>query len=405
MHAPPESQPERTGSEARRSGAGSLRILHVVEAAFAGTGRHVVDLVRGTVAAGHEVHLIYSPRRMEPGFGAELAALGSVPMTALPMHQGPSAGDLATILAVRRYLRRHGPFDVIHGHSSKGGAVARLAAIGLGSRRVYTAHAFKSMDPTLGTGARLLYGGIEVLLGRTCTDIVIAVSEEERSHAVHLGIQAERCRYVPNAAQLPAQLPERGAARRSFGVPWDAPCLLFIGRLAPQKAPQRFVELVGALAAGMPGLRALMLGYGPLEPAVREQIHLAGLDDRIALFTDRRGWDGIAAADLLVVTSDYEGMPYVLLEAAALGLPIVTTEVGGARRVVVPGENGLIVPPGDAAALETAVRTVLGDPARFMRAHPSAWTTADMVAATLGTYREGSPARIGRWRCGATAGL
>jgi glycosyltransferase involved in cell wall biosynthesis len=377
--------------------AGRLRILHVVEAAFAGTGCHVIDLARGMLELGHEVHLAYSPIRMEQRFARELGELAAVRSVAVPMRQAPGLADIRAVRAVRRYLRRHGPFDVVHGHSSKGGAVARLAAAGLDVARVYTAHAFKSMDPALGGSTRRLYGGVEALLGRTLSDAVIAVSREEEGHARLLGIPGGRCRHIPNAVRLPDDLPGRAAARALFGLADDEPCLLFVGRLAPQKAPERFVDLVRDLAPAIPRLRGLMLGFGPLEAAVRRWIAEAGLGERIALHTDRRGWDGIAAADLLVATSDYEGMSYVLLEAAAAGLPIVTTDVGGVRGVVAPGENGLIVPAGDAAALRDATRAVLADRARFARPRGATWTLPDMVTATVAVYGERCRGR-GRWR-------
>jgi glycosyltransferase involved in cell wall biosynthesis len=306
--------------------------------------------------------------------------------------------DIQAVRAVRRYLLRHGPFDVVHGHSSKGGAVARLAAVGLGIARIYTAHAFKSMDPALGGSARRLYGGMEALLGRNFSDTVIAVSREEARHARILGIPDDRCRHIPNAVRLPDDLPDRATARALFGLTDDNPCLLFIGRLASQKAPERFVDLVRDLVPAMPRLRGLMLGFGPLEAAVRRRIAEAGLGGHVALHTDRRGWDGIAATDLLVATSDYEGMSYVLLEAAAMGVPIVTTDVGGVRGVVTPGENGLIVPPGDAVALHDAARAVLLDPARFTCACRATWTLPDMVAATIGVYGERCTGRVRRWR-------
>lgn len=384
----------RPGTAAGRSLA-ALRILHVVEAAFAGTGRHVLDLMRGTIEQGHEVHLAYSPLRMERRFAEELRALDAVRSVAVPMRRAPGLADIAAAGAVRRYLRRHGPFDVVHGHSSKGGVVARLAAVGLDVARVYTAHAFKSMDPTLGWAARRFCGGTEALLGRHFSDIVITTSPEETRHAHLLGIPAARCRCIPNASHPPGDLPDRAAARALFDLADDSPCLLFVGRLVPQKVPERFVDLVRDLLPEMPRLRGLMLGFGPLEPAVRQRIAAAGLGRHIALHTDRRGWDGIAAADLLVVTSDYEGMPYILLEAAAVGLPIVTTDVGGARLVVTPHENGLIVPPGDAAALLRAARTVLVDRTRFAGARRPARTPADMVAATIEVYRERRTRRVG----------
>jgi glycosyltransferase involved in cell wall biosynthesis len=308
------------------------------------------------------------------------------------MQPMPDLADLEAILKVRSYLRQHGPVDVVHGHSSKGGAIARIAACGLASRRVYTAHAFKTMDPRCGRVGRSVFAGIELALGRFATDAVIAVSLDEGRHARDLGIPASRCRIVPNAVRIPSDVPDRASARRQLGVPAAAPCLLFVGRLDTQKAPERFVSLAASLLEEFPDLHALMLGFGPLEAAMRRRIEAAGVQERVLLHTDQRGWDGMAAADLLVLTSDYEAMPYVLLEAAALGLPIVSTEVGGARQIVRDGRNGLVVPPRDAVALRSAVAKVLRNRAAFAGPIVAAWKFEDMIAATLAVYQEGRPA-------------
>jgi glycosyltransferase involved in cell wall biosynthesis len=371
---------------------GRLKILYVVEATFAGTGRHVLDLVAAMLERGHEVHLAYSPCRMDERFARELRAFERLHIFSLPMQPMPDLADLEAILKVRSYLRQHGPVDVVHGHSSKGGAIARIAACGLASRRVYTAHAFKTMDPRCGRVGRSVFAGIELALGRFATDAVIAVSLDEGRHARDLGIPASRCRIVPNAVRIPSDVPDRASARRQLGVPAAAPCLLFVGRLDTQKAPERFVSLAASLLEEFPDLHALMLGFGPLEAAMRRRIEEAGVQERVLLHTDQRGWDGMAAADLLVLTSDYEAMPYVLLEAAALGLPIVSTEVGGARQIVRDGRNGLVVPPRDAVALRSAVAKVLRNRAAFAGPIVAAWKFEDMIAATLAVYQEGRPA-------------
>jgi glycosyltransferase involved in cell wall biosynthesis len=364
-----------------------LKILYVVEATFAGTGRHVLDLVAAMLDRGHEVHLAYSPCRMDERFARELPAFEGLHVLSLPMRPTPGLADLRAILKVRRYLRKHSPMDVVHGHSSKGGAVARIAAWGLGSRRVYTAHAFKTMDPRLGRVSQSVFAGIELALGRFASDAVIAVSLDEDRHARDLGIPADRRRVVPNAVRIPSDVPSRASARRRLGVPAAAPCLLFVGRLDTQKAPERFVSLAANLFGEFPDLHALMLGFGPLEAVVRRRIEAAGLQQRVLLHTDQRGWDGMAAADMLVLTSDYEAKPYVLLEAAAVGLPIVSTEVGGARQVVRDGRNGLIVPPRDPEALRSAVAKVLRNHAAFASPVVASWTFEDMIAATLEIYR------------------
>src|SRR5438045_5689697 len=109
-----------------------LRVLLVVESSAAGTGRHVMDLAEGLLARGCEVHLIYSARRMDQMFADRLAKLPAMKRLSLPMRRNIHPGDFGIVRAVRRYLGEFGPFDLIHGHSSKGGAVARLAAIGRG---------------------------------------------------------------------------------------------------------------------------------------------------------------------------------------------------------------------------------------------------------------------------------
>lgn len=376
----------------RLARAPALRILYVIEATGGGVGRHLIDLAAGMLAAGHEVHLAYSPVRMEPRFAKEMAELAGARLVSVPMLSEPGPTDLRAIRAVRAYLRRHGPFDVVHGHSSKGGAIARLASTGLGLSRVYTAHAFKTMDPELGGVARRLYGGIEGVLGRFLSDVVISVSAEEAAHARALGIPQARSRTVPNGVRKPDDVPDRATARRLFGLPDAAPCILFTGRLAPQKAPERFVELIAGLVKERPDLHGLMLGFGPLEAAVRGQIAAAGLEGRISLHTGMRAWEGMAAADMLALTSNYEGMSYVLLEAAAMGLPILTTDVAGASVVVRAGENGFVVPPGDAPGLLAAARTMLADLPRFGQSRQRPWTIDDMVAATEDIYRERRPA-------------
>jgi glycosyltransferase involved in cell wall biosynthesis len=389
---PPRRLSNRSGPIKGASVRRRLKILYVVESTFAGTGRHVLDLITAMLERGHEVHIAYSPVRMDERFARDLRAFERLHVLSLPMRPMPGVADLWGSLKVRRYLQQHGPMDVVHGHSSKGGAIARIASWGLGSRRVYTAHAFKTMDPCLGRVRRSVFASIELVLGRFASDAVIAVSLDEARHARELGIPAGRCRIVPNAVRIPPDLPDRTSARRQLGVPAAAPCLLFVGRLDTQKAPDRFVSLAASLLRDFRDLHALMLGSGPLEAAVRLRIERAGLKERVLLHTNQRGWDGMAAADLLVLTSHYEGMPYVLLEAAALGLPIVSTEVGGARQIVRDGQNGLVVPQRDAAALHSAATKVLGNHSAFAGRIAAAWTFDDMIAATLAVYREDYPA-------------
>src|SRR5690348_13929293 len=107
-----------------------LRILQVVAAPGHGSGRQVINLAEELRDLGHEVHVIYSPLRISPDFRARLEALRDVKRAAIPMLRPLHPSDIRAALAIRAYIRENGPFDIVHGHSSKGGALARIAALG-----------------------------------------------------------------------------------------------------------------------------------------------------------------------------------------------------------------------------------------------------------------------------------
>ncbi len=344
----------------------------MLEASFAGAGQHVLDLAEGLLALGQEVHLVYSPRRMEPRFADALQVLEAKGLVTagVPMGPEPGAEDLAAIWRVRRYLTTAGPFDVVHGHSSKAGAVARLAATGLGVRRIYTPHAFKTMDPECPRGRFLLYGAVERLLARFATDRLVVTSTEEARHARSQGLPVEKTTVIPYGVRIPADLPERARARASFQLPEDAPVLAWIGRFVPQKAPERFIATIAGLRHELPDMRALMLGYGQLEAKVRDLIRTRDLAAVVQLHGNRRGWDALAAADLLVLTSRYEAMPYVVLEAQALGVPVVATDVAGLREIPVASSIRIAPNSDDPTGLIAYVRAALGERGPLPRRAP-----------------------------------
>ncbi|SIP95660.1 Glycosyltransferase involved in cell wall bisynthesis [Rhizobium sp. RU20A] len=323
-----------------------MRILQLLEPSGGGSGRHFVDLCRGLAARGHAVEAVYSPLRAEEGFVRELKALPIDRVHAVAMTRAPGPSDLAAFRQIRRILKAGPRFDIIHGHSSKTGALARLRLPGPHVPRVYTPHAFRTMDPTLGSKGRLLFGGIESLLGRGFTDALICVSRDEYDHALALGLPARRLHVIVNGTAAPR--PDMAeTVRAAFGIPKSALVIGFVGRLSPQKAPERLVTAFTSIAAKRPEAHLLMIGSGELEKPLRAQIAAAGLSGRIHLTAAFTGPQAIPAFDLLAMPSRYEAMSYVMLEAVAAGKPIVTTNVGGATTAVVDGETGLIVANSD----------------------------------------------------------
>src|SRR5262245_4101602 len=127
-----------------------LNVAFVIEATHGGTARHLLELASGLTADGHSVHVIYSHRRAESRFIKGLSEMPGIRTAVVDMRREPHPSDAVACIAIRRYLRKRGPFDVVHGHSSKGGALARLAAFGLPVARIYTPHCFRTTDPGLG---------------------------------------------------------------------------------------------------------------------------------------------------------------------------------------------------------------------------------------------------------------
>ena len=380
-----------------------MRILLVIEAAGGGSGRHVIDLARELARQGHHVAVIYSPTRTEPRFEAEIAALPIV-LARLPMRRAVGPWDIPTARAMKRLVAQLGPFDIVHAHSSKAGALLRAVAP-KGAARVYTPHAFRTMDPGLGGAARVAYGVVEALLARFCTDALIAVAPEEAAHARNLGIPARKIHTIVNGVS-PAPPVNRVEARAELGLAPDDIAVGFVGRLCEQKDPERFARAIRIARAADPRIRGVVLGDGELAEGVRR----AG-GDGVALFKGRDARLFLPAFDLFAMTSRYEGMPYVLLEALQAGLPIVSTEVGGTS-VAVDGRNGLLAPVDVTAEGFAALLLKMTDPVtRAAMASASAKlgetvTVETMVAATKAIYamaRLGAHSRTPRELASASA--
>ncbi len=341
------------------------RVLLVTQASGGGVGRHMIDLAEGLAERDVEVVGLYSPRKLDTACRERLAGAELPPMIAFPLRRALHPADAADLWRLVRKARELGPFDLIHGHSSKGGAMARLAGYLLRIPAVYTPNAFVTQDPELRAWQRSFYGRIERFLGQY-TAALIAVSPEEVQHARALGIDANRIHMIPNGITPPA-FPGKSEARARLGIGPEEVVIGFVGRLTAQKAPDVMLEAFAQALARGPAMRLVMVGDGPLAADVRRRIERLGLGERVLALGDVVATEVMPSFDLFCLSSRYEGMPYVLIEALAAGLPIVTTEIGGAALCVEPEGNGLIVPRDNAAALAQALVELAADESRRRR--------------------------------------
>lgn len=200
------------------------------------------------------------------------------------------------------------------------------------------------------------------------SDAFIAVSEHDRRKMIDVErIPPERAILIPNG--IPGPRPRTGSdVRAGLGIPPAAPVAGAIGNLRPQKAYAHLIEAAARARDRIPGLRVLIAGDGPEREALDARIAELGLRETVTLLGSRADvGDLLAAMDVVVSSSSFEGSPLALMEAMAASTPIVATAVGGVPDLVVDGETGLLVPPGDPGRLAEALTRVLGDPGLAQR--------------------------------------
>jgi glycosyltransferase involved in cell wall biosynthesis len=336
-----------------------LRVLLAMEAAGGGAGRHVLDLAEGLLRRDHDVCLVYSADRAEDWCSSAIQAMPALTTRELPMRRAVGADDLQLTLQLRRLIDETGPFDVLHGHSSKAGALLRLAAIGKATPCIYTPHAFITLNPDLAYGARFAYRTAEWLLSYLA-NVIICVSEQEFAHARSMGIPASKLSMVHNGIR-PLAAVDRHAMRAELRLAQNDICVGFVGRLSAQKSVDRLMHAFAAALHDDLSLRLVIVGDGPDRPALEELARTLGVGPRVIFTGSRNGADAMAAFDIFALPSRYEAFPYVLLEAAARGLPIVMTETGGAHSVVRHEKNGFIVPQDEIEFLAARLGQLAGD--------------------------------------------
>jgi glycosyltransferase involved in cell wall biosynthesis len=204
-------------------------------------------------------------------------------------------------------------------------------------------------------------------------DVVIAVSREDRRKMIDVEhLDPERVRFIPNGIRRPK--PGRPhVVRRELGIPKDAKVVGAVGSLRPQKALGRLVVAAEALISDFPDLRVLIVGDGEQHDAIREEVKRRGLGDHVLLLGYRSDvQDVLAAIDVCVSTSQWEGSPLAVMEYMAAGKPIVATSVGGVPDLITDGTHGLLVERDNDQRLADSIRTVLGNPELAARLGASA---------------------------------
>lgn len=301
------------------------------------------DLVAKAREAGHEVVLM-------PHLRSEISP----------------ADDRRAFTDLRACLK---DFDVVHTHSSKAGALGRLAAHRAGiSRIVHTFHGFP-FHQFQSWPRRAAYIQIERSVGKF-TDVFLAVGPAVAAEAIVRRIAPpERVRTIGVGVAKALTAPgvnDRAEARRILGVPPGMQVVGTVGRLAFQKAPEDFVRALAGL--GRRDVFGVWIGEGPLRAKTERLARKLGLPGQMLFTGERHDVDALLPGfDVFAMASRYEGLPCAIVEAMGAGLPVVATAVNAVPDVVIAGETGLLAPAESPDLLGRAIGYLLDHPAEAAR--------------------------------------
>ena len=325
-----------------------------------GMEEHVLQLGRGFVERGVPVAVICSPYEDIRPLREQLAASG-VDVYPLPDRGRGPMGALRRFRALVQTFRRY-PGCVVHMHFTgyRGGDLVVLAARLAGASRIVRSVHLPPVPPI----TRIDRAGItwrDRLLSR-----VICVSGPTRqAHLDDLGRDPRKCVVVHNGIDLERFSPSIAGdgVRAEFGLAESTPLVGTVSRLGEErKGVKYFVDALASVAQTHPAARFLVVGDGHLRPALESQAAQLGIADRVIFTGERKDVARLLAAmDIFVIPSLYEACQYSLLEAMAMGKPVVATPAGVAPDVVLDHETGLLVPLEDSAAIASAVTELLDD--------------------------------------------
>lgn len=320
----------------------SRRALEVLGPSAGGIRRHVAVLADGLERRGWAV-TVAGPAGVLDGLRPGLVP---VPVTL-------GTGAIAAVRTLRPMVREA---DVVHAHGLTAGWVAWAA--GAGPKLVVTVHNLV-LDQAAGRAAPVLRHLEARLPKRARETIVISPAMQGRFDGA---VDPARLHLVPPVGPTPTVSRTPEAVRTELGLDLDAPLVVLVGRLHPQKDIATLVAAAGLLD---PEVQVVVVGEGPQRPELDALIRAGGLEGRVHLVGARpEAADYQAAADVVVMCSIWEGFGLVVAEALHLGRPVVATAVGPVPSMVVDGVTGRLVAPSAPAALASAITDLLADPAR-----------------------------------------
>jgi len=304
-------------------------VILLAEAA-GGVMRHVIDLYKGLRSRDWRVRMVLSPVRIESRYRDELDLLDQADITYIPMHRAPHPSDLKALSDIAEIVKNTPGETILHAHSTKAGMIGSW----LRSRvraSVFTPHAYRGMDATVGRFSEAFLRMAERAYSKKY-DRILTVAPAEMEYARSIGIDEDVLRCIPNGVETDLiSFPEIFQRRRPRT---GQLCLGFVGRLVHQKNPVLFLEVLAEVVRRGHDARAIIVGDGPMRVELLRVARKLGIADRVNWRGDIPAVQCLPEMDVMVHTSIYEALPYVLIEACADLLPIVATRNCGSEAIL-----------------------------------------------------------------------
>jgi glycosyltransferase involved in cell wall biosynthesis len=336
----------------KHAAAPKVRVMEVIECGGpGGTGYQVAAICNGLDKVRFECSLVYAVRPGSTPREYEALAHSADRFFYVPemAREISLVSDIKALARLYRLFREQRP-DVVHAHSSKAGFLARVAAWAAGIERVYYSPRGYSF---LQTDRSIFIRGFYRILERlaSLSGEVVAVSESEAALARDLGVS--RVRVVADAYLGETLEKEKKSGKRGMVV-----CAS--GRLTNARHPEAFVRLAQRLTDARNGVKCVWIGGGELQPLMEEMIRDLGLTGRLEVtgwLSHEQALRRLSEADVFVHYSRWDAIPNTVLEAMALGLPVVASDIPGNRSLVRPSENGFLA-AGEPELLERTLQLV-----------------------------------------------
>ena len=348
----------------------SIRVAHISNSDIA-LRIHARNYFAYLRDQGYDLQVVCSPGELVKGDMVTDEGI-VVKAISLPSRYTP-VQDLRALIQLVRHFRQQ-RYDIVHTHTVKAGLLGRIAARLAGTPIViHTIHGFHYWDD-MSNVENHLFVWLEWFAARFC-DLLLSQNREDIEFAVRERIcSPEKIRFLGNGIDITRFRPDAvspdvvAATRRELGVSPDETLVGMIGRLVRLKGYFEYMQAAKLLHERGERIKFLAIGAAHDKASAvspPELIAQYGLQDSMQFLGMRDDIPELMAAmDVVVLASYAEGIPRVLLEAAAMGKPAVGTDVRGTREVIVDGETGYLVPSRDVPALANAISRLAADPAR-----------------------------------------